>query len=367
VGVSHEAPPIGAHEQAGIEDRISSFLSESDPDFKEDDSNPEDQDTDGPPQDAAPDEGDDEPEETLEAEDGDAGEEEDEEGDDGEPEEHPIETLSDLAQHWEMDEAELLNELKVKTGDGQLVPLSQLVQSYGQSGETPESKAFLEKIEAERAQEKQTVSAQVEALRRATDNLLTQLEGEEKLTDEQWKELEQTDPVEWNRRKIKEQEQAAALRESIRQMEVLQAEEQRKWEGERDKIYAQEVSSLKAKSGKYGLPDWNKADDGKAAMELIQSQMTDESIGFSQEEIMAVEDHRFLQVAYYAAKYLEMQKKGQKKVSRVRDSKLPKFSKATARRDTGRDRATKERQALRRRLDKTGSERDAARLIEDLL
>lgn len=359
--------PSEAAEQSDLESRISEFLGKSDPEFKEDPPKEEDQDTKGPTQVEAGEEepvepGDEGDEETLEA-----GEEEGEEVVEGEAEEATVETLSDLAKAWEMEEAELLSELKLETSAGDQIPLTDVIRAYETRGDDPESKAFREKVEADRQGEKEASEQHLLSLRQATDQLLTQMESEKRLTDEEWKTLEQEDPVEFSRLKIKENERANAVTRSLQEIEKGEAKRQHENQELRDKIYAEELASLQAKSGKQGLPDWNNKEDGKAAMDLIESQMTDEIIGFSQEEIQAVEDHRFMMVAWYAAKYLETQKQSQKKLSRVRDSKLPKFSKASARRDPSKDGAKKQRTALQKRLTQTGDERDAARLIEELL
>jgi len=365
--MTQQETPQGSAAESDIESRVAEFLTKTDPSFAEDDEKKEGRDTEPSPSDEETEEHRAAEEETPDTPDEQEGDTEEGESASEDDEERAVQTLGDLAEHYGMDESELLGELKVQDADGKEITLGAALDTFRSREDPAAVKARVDELNLQRLGEARQYEQSMGAMKEATDQLLNQLESKPKLSAEQWKELEDDDPVEYMQLKMKDAEQRDALTASIRQIEEAEANHQRDAAENSAKVFQEQMHSLIAKSGEHGLPDWNEAAEGKSAMKLIEKHMTTESVGFDAAELAAVEDHRFLQVAWYAAKYLETLKLGKETVSRVRDAKLPKFSKATARRDPEKKSAEKAINARMARLQETGADEDAVRLFEEML
>jgi len=108
------------------------------------------------------------------------------------------------------------------------------------------------------------------------------------------------------------------------------------------------------------VPEW--ADEKKRPEIAGQIREYAQSVGFSAEEVDAVIDHRAINVLLKAARYDALQGAGKsKKVKRN-----PKLVKAGAKKDKTSSNS-KKRKAQLNRLSETGSYKDAAKLMEDLI
>ncbi len=292
-----------------------------------------------------------------------------EEGDqspEGEPEGELVEMVSDLAKAWDMDEKAVLDQLKIPGNGDETISFSQLVDHY-QSGHQPEQvEARVRELDAERATEQSTAQEKIQALADATDKILTQIEARPKMSPEDWKSLEEEDPLQYVRLRQREMDERDAIQNSLG---MLQSEEAKRSE-EQQKLHnqfrAEEVVRLQSTSSKNGLPNWRDQGEAQAALELVQKQLLNEKIGFTEDDLNGLEDHRYVMVAYYAAKYLELAENAKGRVKSV-GKRTPKFVPTGSRREPSRDAGGKKRAQLSRKLQETGDERDAARLIEELL
>lgn len=297
------------------------------------------------------------------------------EGEEGEPEvseselatgaevdEDEIKTTADLAKMFEIEETALLDNLQVDTGDGKRVALSAVLSTYKNA---PEAAQRLDKLaareqqfEAESTQLRTQTDAQLREMAAHTQVLLDMTQEEFKDVD--WKRLEVEDPSHYLILKERHRERGGAISGAIEKMKAIEHERAGEMQTASAKNRSAEISALHTK-----MPDWADPEIAKAAMTETNEALT--GYGFSQEEINLLSDHRYLLVAYDAAQYRKLQKQAPQKLESLR--KLPKTTsvlRSTARRDTGAA-AQKTAQKNMDRLRKTGDERDAARIFEELM
>ena len=120
-----------------------------------------------------------------------------------------------------------------------------------------------------------------------------------------------------------------------------------------------EIRSLQQK-----MPEWKDPAKAEAAMKVAHTYLN--SMDFSDEEIAALSDHRYLLVAHEAAQWRNLKKQAPKKIEKLRGLPKPKKVLRTgARRDSNLD-ALKVGQRKYDKLRETGDDRDAAALFEEM-
>ena len=273
-----------------------------------------------------------------------------------------VNTISDLAKMFEVEEKELLDNLQIDTGDGKSVPLSQVISSYKDS---PEATRKLADIQAREV----AFEAESSQLRIKTDDHIRELAlhaqtlldmTNEEFKDIDWKVLEEQDPQRFLIMKEKQRERGRAIQGAIEQMKKVDTNRSEQMVTAANTHRASEMVKLHTK-----MPAWTDESVAKAAM-TETSQFLSEA-GFSQEEINAITDHRYLLVAYDAAQYRKLKTQAPGKLEKLRGLPKPKaVLRSTARRDTSQD-AQQNAQKNFDRLKKTGEPEDAARLFEELL
>ena len=273
-----------------------------------------------------------------------------------------IHTITDLAKMFEVEEKELLEHLEVDLGEGKSASLSQVVDTYKNA---PELTQGLEEMRRDRA------AFQVEAaqLRERTDNSIRDLAQNaqalldvttEDFKDVNWKQLEVEDPQAYLILKDKQKERTQLITNAIEKLKGEEAKRAADFHANSAKTRESEVASLHKK-----MPDWSDPEKAQAAMTETQQFLA--SSDFTVDEINGISDHRHLLVAWQAAQWVKLQKNAPKKLAKLRGLPKPKsVLRSGARREASGD-ARKQAQKNFDRLKKTGSERDAARLMEELL
>lgn len=175
-------------------------------------------------------------------------------------------------------------------------------------------------------------------------------------TEPDWDSLYQENPTEWVRQRElwrDRQEKARAIEREQSRLQELQAHENAKAQQAR---LAEESQKLME-----AIPDWK--DSKRAAEERTKLIETARKVGYSDEELGQVIDHRALVVLRKAALYDElMGKKSQIKPVPASGPKLAKPGSAT----TKPSKKT-EAQVARERLAKTGSMKDAAAAFDQFI
>jgi len=178
----------------------------------------------------------------------------------------------------------------------------------------------------------------------------------EKFTKIDWRALKEDDPIEYVTKRDEYRDAQARIQHAQR----LQQQAAEEAEQERAALLQQHVArehELMAEA----MPEW--ADTEKRTALAGQIRSYAESMGYQQEEIEGLADHRSLQVLIKAMKYDALEG-GDIKKKKIRNK--PKLIKSGTSRT--KDAADKKKRAAQvNRLKKSGSYKDAAKLMEDLI
>jgi len=268
-----------------------------------------------------------------------------------ETEELELSTLSELAEHFELD-PDSMSQLKVKVkvnGEENEVTLSEAVNGYQREADYSRKTAEVAEQRDEVLAERQAIQAVREQHIQAIDQLGHVLR--QSIEGESIEHLRESDPAEYaaamedRRQKIEIFNQMKAEREVLSQQSTY--EQQQRFEA----VKAQEYQSLIR-----DFPEWSDPEKMQEGNRAISQYLINE--GYSQQEIGNVIDHRTIRLADKARLYDEMQKQApvvKKKV--IKTPKYQKAGRATPKGDTSKD------DALRNRLRSSGKANDAAALL----
>lgn len=295
-------------------------------------------------------------EENLQAEDRDQQLEGEESQSEADPDADVINTFSDLATSFEVEESELLDHLQIMGREGEdLVPLSQIVSQY-RSGFS-ESQSSRVELEAERTQLRADSDTGMQRLQEVTARLVAKVE--KNFTPEGgWDALRSSNPGEYIR--LKEM-QDSDRKDAEAAIVVMQEETNRRSQednAKNDRYVAQQAEKT------FRLrPDWKTPVIGKAAHDDINSYLTNN--GFDQEQISELVDANSIITVWKAAQYDKAQALRPELKKRL--SKLPrKHLKASARDETVRNVAQdKQRKAASDKFRQTGRIEDSLTLFEE--
>lgn len=177
------------------------------------------------------------------------------------------------------------------------------------------------------------------------------------ISQEKLEQLRETDPAKWA--------QANEINRQARERQgAIQQELQRLDHGERQKMLQERQQYLQENARKLPdlIPEW--ADQTKAAAE--KRELADylvNSAGFSRQEVNEAADARLVAMARKAMRYDQLQASKPAVTKKVR--KAPKSIKPSAAKPRQAE-ASMNRERLSKRLNKSGSLRDAAALVESL-
>jgi hypothetical protein len=310
---------------------------------------------------AAPDEAGEEPEEPIAAE---AADEVDPEAPEAEPEgeDRGINTLADLAREFEMPEEDFLNHLEVEGPNG-TVTLASALESFRIAPEAADRwhqiQAAEERLVAMDQQLQAQGSEQATQLAAHTKVAIDIIQAE--FGNVNWQALEQEDPTAYLIMKQKQQDAHGKIAAAV---DALKRMENQRDTGVQTASAGQRQREMEVLHRK--MPDWKKQETAAGAMTEVQNFLVES--GFNQEEINGLVDHRFLLVAYQAAKFHQLQKQAPKKIEKLKRLPSTRGSlKSSARRGDDRNAAQKQHNARVSNLKRTGSDMDAAALMEALI
>jgi hypothetical protein len=233
------------------------------------------------------------------------------------------------------------------------VTLDELQKGYSRTQDYTRKTQQIAEVRKQVEQETQAVRAEREQYAQLLGALQAQLQTSEPQVD--LERLYHEDPIEWVRQKevLRErQEKAYAIQaEQQRLSQLSQQEQQRAMEAHLDS----EKDALLA-----ALPEWRDPKKAKAEKALVLESA--KSVGFSDDDLKSVYDHRLVLLLRKAAMYDQMVSKRQDIKPVVNNG--PRTAKPGA---AGRVSTTTESTRAKQRLAKTGRVDDAASAIELLL
>ena len=269
-----------------------------------------------------------------------------------------VETLSDLARAFEVEEAEFLDHLQVpaREGDG-TVSLSEVIRTYRDAPtDNEQARIHYENL----GNSLQTDHDQrLMELQKLTAAMISQVEAEPSVD---WDMLRETDPAQYLMAGVLRDAGRADIDRSLKSMDDEMKRREAIASEERDKWRSEQVQVL------YRLrPDWKDAEKGRSAMSEVHDYLV--RTGYTEDQISELEDAKSVLTVWRAAQWekLQAQRPGVKKRLRL----LPRTLRSAARADvaavSGKQAEEKEQERLRGRLAETGSVQDAAALMKRLV
>ena len=178
----------------------------------------------------------------------------------------------------------------------------------------------------------------------------------EQFTKIDWKTLKEDDPIAY----VTKRDEYREAQARIQHAQKLQQQAAEEAQEERGRLMQEHVAK-EHKLMTEAMPEWGDTEKRSALAGQIRSYA--EGIGYQSEEIEGLADHRSLQVLIKAMKYDALEG-GDIKKKKIRNK--PKLVKSgTSRTKDAADK--KKRKAQVNRLKQTGSPKDAAKLLEDLI
>jgi hypothetical protein len=287
-----------------------------------------------------------------------------EEGEPGAEEEGDgtVRTMSDLAEMFEIEEAELLGHLQIAGSNGETVSLARVIETYHQA---PEAVRQFEELKTQKAAFEQEAAN----LRTRTDESIRELAvnaqvlldmTNEEFKDVDWSRLEREDQTQYLILKTKQQDRAKVIQGAVEKMRGLEQGRTQEIQAVTGAQRQEQISVLHEK-----MPSWRDPVVATAAMKETHAYLTE--TGFSADEIDGIADHRAIMVAWEAAQYRKLKNQTPKKLEKLKGlPNLKRVLKTGSRRDASADN-TKDAQKKIDRLKKTGDDRDAAAIFEGMI
>jgi len=286
------------------------------------------------------------------------------------PEEGQVEELAEEAEEYEAEPEEIAESeevqeepeetprYRVKVGNEELeVDLDELIKGYSRTSDyTKKTQTLAEQrkaIEAERTRIDEAAKLRDQYAQRLT--VIEQMLASQ--PEENLAELKETDPIGYTMRVAERLERDKQL-EAIRQeRQNLAARQQAEYQEQLKNHLASEAEKLKS-----AIPEMG--DDVKG--EVIRKEIRDyaRSIGWSDQELASVYDHRAVLALYQAMQYTKLQKGKPAVTKKVAEAPKMLKSGTTTKTTTAEQDALKK---MRAKLAKSGDKRDAARLFEKFM
>jgi len=277
---------------------------------------------------------------------------EDESGVEDAPEEEPAEEQSEDEEEPKEEEQPQTFTVKVD-GKDVSVTLDELQKGYSRTQDYTRKTQQIAEVRKQVEAETQAVRAERAQYAQLLGALQAQLQATEPQVD--LDRLYNEDPIEWVRQKeILRERQEKAYAIQAEQQRLAQLSQQEQQQAMEQQLIAQKDALLAA------LPEWKDPKKAKAEKALVVE--TAKSVGFSEDDLKQVYDHRLVLLLRKAGLYDQMMSKRQGIKPVV--SNGPRPAKPGA---AGRVSTTTESTRAKQRLAKTGRIDDAASAIELLL
>jgi cytochrome oxidase Cu insertion factor (SCO1/SenC/PrrC family) len=249
-------------------------------------------------------------------------------------------------------------------GEEREVTINELLKGYSRQSdytkktqELAEQRKGFEGTQQQVATELQQIQLERQQYVHTLQNLIEGSMGNlDKFSNVDWESLKANDPIEFvtKREEFREaQEKIQHLQREQQEAQQRQAQESQK---QHQEILKQEHAALIER-----VPEWGKPEKQKALAKELRSYAT--SVGFSDEELNSLIDHRSIMVLLKASKYDQLQN-ADLKTKKVKNK--PKLVRAGKGKPTNADSKSK-RSAKMKRLQQTGRVDDAALVMEDFV
>ncbi len=235
------------------------------------------------------------------------------------------------------------------------VPLDELISGYQrQSSFSKKSQELAEQRDTFHT-EQQTLRQTYHQYNEVLSQLQQQMEAANQPTNLDWDALERQDPVQWLKLKELERQRASEIQAVSAERQRMQAVMQQEQSQKLQEHLAVQQSLMLEK-----IPEW--ADSDVQAEEQRKLVEFGKAIGFSDQELDTLYDHRALIVLRDAMRYNELTSGEKITEAKSKIGSAKGGSKRTARRTRSR-----KQKAQRQKLRKTGKVEDAASLMGKLL
>lgn len=289
---------------------------------------------------------------------------EDEGEDDSEEDQDDEESEEDEDGEDEEPAAELDPETKIKVkvdGEETEVTLKELQSGYSRTQDyTRKTQALAEQRRELEDKEDQVLKQQGEwstALNELAVRLQASVSGR---TEADWQRLKQEDEVGYYEERDKERQVQERIQAIQQEQQRVQQEYQQRQQKQMERVVQEEKEKLLA-----AIPDWQ--DQETATKDYQQMLKYGEAVGFSEQEMKSMVDHRAIQVLRDAAKFRALQQKkadpGSQAKVKKRSTKKPLKAGTPSNESPGKVKARKAKQ----RLAKTGTVGAAVPYFEQLL
>ena len=275
-----------------------------------------------------------------------------------------FESLQDFAEALEVPMEELLTTVKAKIkvdGVEDEITLDSLIRDHQKSrhfltkaNQLAEERRQFDAEVQERLQQFETSNAEsAYILNTLTANV------HKKMRSPQMQKLRKSNVAEWNAQRIQ-------LEDNLQGIEKLRKQAATKYEATKAKIAQDKQTRLaerlveEAERLEQTIPNWSEA----TRSEITNFLMQEPDYGFQPEVVNAINDHRYVRMAWEAMQYRKQLKDADQTVKAVK--KAPKALKP-GKRPSANSNQQKQVQQLRGRLRKSGSIKDAAALFEKIL
>ena len=290
-------------------------------------------------------------------------EEDETEVDDSSEGEEVIDSVLALAEHFGVEESEVLENLEVENPFGQKVSIGEALNNWR------ETEGFLKQRQD---QLEQSFNEKMDEANVSVDKHLTQLQVlatsladhiKSEYSEEVLRDARFQDPDKYVELVDKRNNLMKLIEQSADAYELHATAKQKQSDQDIQNLIQKEHQVLLEKK-----PEW--MDNGKRSSDLANGQRLLLSIGFTQEDIDSVVDHRVLLLTDLAVKGSSISKSvSEKSVDelRKRGLKKPSIGLRTKSRKDPENQTNKAKAKARAKFAKSGSVSDAARLIEDLI
>lgn len=290
-------------------------------------------------------------EDTEDAEDDEESEQEDDEEDETEDDEDNDTTTQELDPE---------TKVKVKVDGEELeVTLDELRNGYSRTQDY--TRKTMDLSETRKKLETQ-LGEELRGWQEAVGQVKTFLKAQtQSRSDAEWARLQQDDPYTYYQERDKQRQLNEQLQAVEQAEKEAQQEQQKLQQGEWERWKSDEQSKLKG-----ALPEW--FNDPKVAQAEQQEIVNyGRELGFSDQELMSLIDHRHILVLRDAAKYRKLQQTSKKPENAAKVKTRGKKPLKPGAKSTTANSSNVKRRKANQRLQKTGSVQDAAKVFESFL
>jgi hypothetical protein len=243
----------------------------------------------------------------------------------------------------------------VVDGESHEVPLDELIGGYQRGSSFTKKSQQLAEERKDFDSERQALQQERQTYSEVLQTLQQQMEAARTPANFDWDALERQDPVQWLKLKELERQRAGEIQavqaEQMRMQEVAAEQHSRDLQ---ERLASERILMLEK------IPEWQDSDvEAEEQRKLAEFGKT---LGFSDDELNTVYDHRALVALYKAWKFDELMN-GDK----VQTAKSKIGSVKSGNRETARRTRSRKQKAQRARLKETGKVDDAAAIFSQIL